>query len=532
MGLTGILDDWGFWLAAAFMVAAVSALMLLALVRGRHRSDPAAAYDLQVYRDQLREVDKDLARGTMSEAEAQRVRTEVSRRVLGADRALAAPGGPRPAPRVASWIAGGVIVASLAGAFALYLRVGDPGRPDDPMAARLAESRKLAVDRPSQAKIEALAAKSLIPPTPDPQYARLIDQLRAVVKQHPVDLKGQELLAQNEARLGHFIAAYHAQEAVIRIKGNAATAQDHAKLAELMVYAAARYVSPAAERQLNIALKMDPQNQTARFFMGVMMSQIGRPDIGFQIWETLLPQLPAGSPWIAPLRAQLPQMAELAGVRYELPPPKGVGPGPSVAQIDAAKDMTPAQRKDMIRGMVEGLAERLDTKGGTPQEWARLIRAYGVLGEAGKRDAALQRARADYKGNPPALQIIDAAAAVPGAGTTPAGATSSGAAPAALPGPSADDIRAAGQMSPAERQQMIEGMVSRLAEKLATQGGPAPEWARLIGAYGVLGRKDRARAIWDEAQTRFKDHPTELAQIHAAAARAGVAPDGASGVTQ
>lgn len=515
------LGDWGFWLAAGFMVAAVAGLMLLALVRGRARTDAAATYDLQVYRDQLREVEKDLARGTISEAEAQRVRTEVSRRVLDADRALAMRGAPRPAPRAASWVAGVVIVAALAGAFALYLRVGDPGQPDDPMAARLAESRKLAVDRPSQSEIEAMAAKSLIPPAPDPQYAQLIAELRAAVKQHPDDLQGQVLLAQHEARLGHFIAAYHAQEAVIRLKGKAATAEDHAKLAELMVYAAARYVSPAAERQLNIALKMDPTNVTARFFLGVMMSQIGRPDIGFQIWETLLPQLPQGSPWIAPLRAQLPQMAEMAGVRYQLPPPQGAGPGPSAAQVAAAKDMTPAQRKEMIRGMVEGLATRLDTKGGTPQDWARLLNAYGVLGEAEKRDAALAKARTAYKGNAPALQIIDAAAGAPAE-----------AAAAALPGPSAGDIQAAGQMSPAQRQQMIEGMVSRLADKLANQGGTAPEWARLIGAYGVLGRKDRARAIWDEAQTRFKDHPAELAQIHAAAVKAGVSSDAASGVTQ
>ena len=69
-----------FWIAAAGIGLAVTALLLLALLRGRTEDAPAAAYDLRVYRDQLREVDRDLARGVIAPADAERLRTEVAGR--------------------------------------------------------------------------------------------------------------------------------------------------------------------------------------------------------------------------------------------------------------------------------------------------------------------------------------------------------------------------------------------------------------------------------------------------------------------
>ena len=78
-----------FWIAALGMTGAVVALMLLALFR-RSRAQAGALSDLQVYKDQLAEVERDLARGTVTEAEAETVRTEVARRLLEADRATLA----------------------------------------------------------------------------------------------------------------------------------------------------------------------------------------------------------------------------------------------------------------------------------------------------------------------------------------------------------------------------------------------------------------------------------------------------------
>ena len=88
-------------------------------------------------------------------------------------------------------------------------------------------------------------------------------------------------------------------------------------------------------------------------------------------------------------------------------------------------------------------------------------------------------------------------------------------------GPSAADMQAAAEMSEEERQQMIGGMVEGLAARLAASGGPAQDWARLIGALGVLGQTDRARGIWAEARLAFADRPEDLALIDAAARAQG-----------
>jgi len=70
------------------------------------------------------------------------------------------------------------------------------------------------------------------------------------------------------------------------------------------------------------------------------------------------------------------------------------------------------------------------------------------------------------------------------------------------PGPSEEDMAAAAQMSPEQRQQFIEGMVDRLAAKMKADPENLEGWIRLANAYGVLGKQDEARAAWAEAAKR------------------------------
>jgi len=57
---------------------------------------------------------------------------------------------------------------------------------------------------------------------------------------------------------------------------------------------------------------------------------------------------------------------------------------------------------------------------------------------------------------------------------------------------------------------------------LATEGGTPQEWARLIGAYGVLGDRARAEAIWNEAQSVFANVPDALEIVRMGGAQAGL----------
>ncbi|WP_108258339.1 hypothetical protein [Mangrovicoccus ximenensis] len=77
-------------------------------------------------------------------------------------------------------------------------------------------------------------------------------------------------------------------------------------------------------------------------------------------------------------------------------------------------------------------------------------------------------------------------------------------------------------MTDGDRQAMIRGMVEGLAGRLADQGGSPEEWARLIGALGVLGETERAQDIYGEARTVFAADPEGLAKVDAAAQQAGL----------
>ena len=88
-----------FWIVTAALSLAVALLLARALLRGRRDTGPAQAFDIQVYRDQLKDVERDLARGVIEAGDAERVRTEISRRILAADSAMRAQGGEAPARR-------------------------------------------------------------------------------------------------------------------------------------------------------------------------------------------------------------------------------------------------------------------------------------------------------------------------------------------------------------------------------------------------------------------------------------------------
>ena len=87
------------------------------------------------------------------------------------------------------------------------------------------------------------------------------------------------------------------------------------------------------------------------------------------------------------------------------------------------------------------------------------------------------------------------------------------AAAALQPGPSADDIAAAGEMSPEQRNIMVRSMVSRLAERLKQDGGDVEGWLRLLRAYMVLGDKEQARAAAADARRALASDPDKLKRV-------------------
>lgn len=401
-----------FWILAAALTAITALAILSPLRRGRGGAAPAAAYDLRVYRDQLAEVERDLDRGVIGPDDAQRLRAEIGRKVLDADRraALSAPaarGGRALWPAVA-------LVAMLAGAVALYLREGVPGAPDMPLAERFAAADAAYRDRPSQAEAEAAAPARPAPDLSqaDPEYLAMIDQLRDAVGRNPDDQQGLALLASNEMRLGNLAAARAAQQRLVDLRGDQADAVQLMQLATLMVDAAGGVVTPEAEAVLRRALTLDPTQPQARYLQGVLLIQNGRPDRAFPLWRGLLDEGPESAPWIAPIRAAIQDLAWLAGDdEYRAPaPPAADLPGPDADALAAAEDLSPEDRARMIQDMVDRLQQRLATQGGSPEEWARLIAALAMLDQRDQATAILTEARQRFGSAPDALAPIERAA--------------------------------------------------------------------------------------------------------------------------
>lgn len=405
--------------SAGFFVIAL--LVGVILLRAMSRAGQAAAADgteraMRVYRDQITEIEQDLARGTIDAAEAERLRLEVSRRILELDKSDRGRPVGGPAPKAMRAIAFATILVAVAGSGLLYLSVGAPGYPDMPLLERHAEAAEIRRTRARQAEMEAEFAAAFPEPEDFPGRSELepmVAQLREALVSRPLDVTGFSLLAQNEARLGNFRAAIEAQVRVIELKGDEAGVEDYAYLLDLMVIATGGFVSPEAESIIEQILQRDTTNNIALYYSGRMYAQTGRPDMTFRVWRRLHDLSPGDAPWMPEIRAALPELARISGEpRYQLPPrpaPAGAR-GPDEIDLEAAQQMPAEERAQMIEDMVGGLSARLANEGGTAEEWAQLIRAMAVLERDEQAVAILQEARTVFAARAEDLALINSAA--------------------------------------------------------------------------------------------------------------------------
>ena len=185
-------------------------------------------------------------------------------------------------------------------------------------------------------------------------------------------------------------------------------------MAQMYITEADCYVSPEAEAALRRALRADRTDPVARYFLGQMWLQNDRPDRAFGLWSQLLNEGPEEAPWIAPIRQSIDDIAWLAVVEYTQPAPSEMAtdmPGPTVQDIENAGEMTPEERQEMVQSMVQRLNDRLATEGGTHEEWARLISAYGSLGDEGRAREIWLEAQQRFADTPDALETVRRGAA-------------------------------------------------------------------------------------------------------------------------
>ena len=393
-----------FWLICVVLTLGIAGILAAPMLRPAHIDTENP--DIAVYKAQLAEIARDLDRGVLPEAEAERARTEIARRLLAASKTIAAASQNRPT----SPLLIGAITLALAGlAFGVYQTLGAPGYDDLPLRARIATSDDMRANRPSQAALEAMN------PPADPinvpqEFLDAMEQLRIIAPLRPNDTEAWSRLAYYEADLRNYAAAARAQAHLLGIRGTDATIDDMQRLVDLQVAATGGLVSPEAEITIRQILAADPQNIAARYYLGALYNLTDRPDRAYQLWRDFAENGDPNSFYVASARAQIEDAAFRAGIDYSLPDVRG----PSAADIANAGDMTAAERADLIGGMVAGRADRLASEGGPAADWARLITAYSALGDVDNARMIWVEAQDVFGANADAMTVVQGAAQAAG----------------------------------------------------------------------------------------------------------------------
>ena len=450
------------WIGIAVLLTAAIILVVWPMLRGPRQSVSRTQAEINVYRDQLRELEKEAARGIIGSSEAEAAKLEIQRRILrAADEQTDETNITKRQPVVAGCI--GIVIAS--SAIALYAVLGSPTLPDQPFAARqnqtsLAEARNTDIDARIQSLIENIEA-------------------------NPDDVEALWMLGQTYLATGRFIEATRVLRDALAIDGD--NPQYLAAFAEALTLSNENMVLPAARTAFEQVLTQLPSDPRARFYLGLSDAQQGNYQSALDRWLALYRETPVDAPWREALEGGIVEMA------------RNLGKDPSefLPETDLQTD-------------IAALRERLAQDPKDFEGWLLMARAEAALGDLEAARAAIAKVRSLYPNAPFVQQQITQLEAQLGL------VENTG------PGPNAEDIEAAQEMSPEQQLAMIDSMVGGLANRLEQNPDDIEGWLMLVRSYSVLGRKDEAQDAIDQARNHYADDADASAQLSGVAQRFGL----------
>jgi cytochrome c-type biogenesis protein CcmH len=414
------------WLILTIVTSAAAVWLSVPLIRRLDRPQPESAGDVGVDRDRLREVERELRDGQIDAAQAETTGIEIKRRILKADRAqpAAVPGLSDAERRVALVGVTGIVVL---GSAILYAVTGNPDpdstrSPPSPHPAReglAAQARASDGDGESQTNL----------PTVEEMTRRLAARLAG----NPRDAQGWRMLGWSYLNISRFSDAAEAYAKAIALDPN--NPEFRSGRIEALVGAANGVVTSEASAAIGDVLKLDPKDVRARYFEGLAREQDGDKAAALAEWTELLKDVNGDESWAPDLRNRVSALARDTGrdgaavadgpkpalaraatesgtskAQGEASSPRVAEKGPSPQDVRAAEAMPPADRSAMIRGMVDGLASRLERSPRDADGWIKLMRSRVVLGESELAKQALSRGLAAFADDAPERDRIAAAA--------------------------------------------------------------------------------------------------------------------------
>ncbi len=393
-----------FWLCATLLTLAAAAAIAFPLFETR-RAKSDTAYALDVYRDQLAEVERDAQRGILSDDQARSAQLEIERRILALDdvpldnrpasNRLAAPQAEQASGMGSAKMPGRRLIAVLAialplGGAALYLGLGQPQLPDQPFAARDGSN--------APATPEILALRQKLAGSPGDKQAWLELGRRYLGERQP------------QAAAEAFNRAI-----ALGLPDDASSAVAYADYGRALILMQNGQVSPDAEKVFAKVLTLDPSEPTARFFLALAKAQQGDLNAALTAWVALERDSPTDAPWRQSLAENIDKAARDLGKDPATLPGREPGhgaanqaasnmatanmpsssiAGPSGEDMQAAAQMSPQDRAAFIQSMVDRLADRLKQEPGDLDGWMKLARAYTVLQQVPQAQQAWAKAAA------------------------------------------------------------------------------------------------------------------------------------------
>ncbi|HWA37434.1 MAG TPA: c-type cytochrome biogenesis protein CcmI [Burkholderiales bacterium] len=298
--------------AVAAVVIAALALALLARPFWTRRGAAASRRELSlaVHRDQLRELDADLAAGTLAQADYDRARMEVEKRALE-EAATEERAERRTPPRaVPARAVAAIAVALPLVAILVYLAVGN---------LRALDPSRVAGAPPGMREIEAMVQK-------------LADRL----EKEPEDVEGWKMLGRSYSVMGRYPEAVRAYS---RAAAKAPRDADLlAELADALAMARGQNLQGEPEELVLRALQIDPKNLKALALAGT--AAFGRDDFAGAVryWSRMLAEVPAGTEDARAIQANIDEARAMAAQKMK---PAGEKKAPAAAALTGTVSLSP-----------------------------------------------------------------------------------------------------------------------------------------------------------------------------------------------
>ena len=344
------------WALLLVMTLAAVSLALWPLLLKKTIPDNSHS-EIDFYKTQLVDIERDIERGHLPAEEAQATRAEMARKLIALhkEQAEAFTFQIHGAHRHMAFMVGLVLLPLLS--VWLYSLYGHPTLSDMPLAAR-----------------------SDVETGTDP-VSEAIAKIEAEIVTNPDNLKAWSALAPVYLRLGRYSDAVIAYLKILQIKGEDASIRAH--LGEARVAAANGIVTPEAKEDLTRALAADPTLALAQYYLALGIEQAGDTQQALALYTALLDKVTDRPNWTKVIGAKIAQL-------------KGEATAPAAGAANGQNE------QDMIAGMVNRLAARLEQDGGSAEEWGRLIRSYSVLAKPDQAERALTKARQAHQADPAA----------------------------------------------------------------------------------------------------------------------------------